>query len=1026
MYKYFWAIIIPVCLSMSAFSQSSQYFNDRDAVFREAMDYFQNEKYSTAQQLFEQAINGYDDNNELKSLAQYYRAQCAIRLFNADAEYLTMQYIQNNPDGEKVNEAWFNLGGYFYSLKKWRDCIDTYDHVDTYKLTDEQTAELFFKKGYSQFSKKDYDAAKISFYEIIDKDTKYTGPANYYYGHIHYNEENYQTSLNSFLKITNDETFGPIAPYYIVQIYYMQRKYEEIVDFTPGIINNVTEKRLAEVARITGEAFFKLEQYDSSIVYFNLYVSATSSVADEAAYQLGYAYFKTDKFSEAIPYFEQVSVKDNAIGQNASYYLAACYLKKDDKVNARKAFASAMRKDFDPVIKQDAMFNYALMTFEVGGDPFNDAVGAFEAFIEEYPESKRIDEARRYLIQAYLGARNYKQALASIEKVEDKNDELKEAYQRIAYNRGIELYNIQHYYDAAKMFEKAVVYTGFDSQREAKAYYWMGESYYQAGRYAEAEKAYKKYKAMPVAYSVDENKFANYNLAYTYYKQNKYSQAAGLFRQFASDGNGIVDNGYIADSYLRVADCEFMQKSFFQAIDFYQRALDANTSFADYALMQKGICLGLAKKELDKIATLRKLIKDHPGSVYADDAYYEIAQEYLKLQDQTQAIESLEALCSAYPQSEFTSKSLVQLGLLYYNMDSNEKAISSYKKAVRNFNGTEDARSALLGLKNIYVDLGRIDEYSTFVDGLEGNVPRLSIEEKDSLTYLTAEKFYMTAQCDKAIPAFEKYLSGFPNGAYAIKANFYCGDCYYQSQEYDKALQKFIYVIDRGSNQFTEQALLGAGRITISREKYEEAIPYYSKLAVISSSDANLKEAQFALLRSYYKLNNYEEALKAANEVLKFANLSAEEKREAGFIKARSLQQTGRDALALEAYQEIATEVLSYQGAEAKYRVIELLYKQGNPDEAEKEILAFSSQSTSHEYWVGRSFILWADIFSDRENYFQAIETLQSIINYYEDPDDGILEMAKAKKQEIEEKKSLAEGAGAEEDLEVNIESKKN
>ncbi len=1026
MYKYFWAIILPVCLSMSAFSQSSQYFNDQDADFREAMDYFQNEKYSTAQQLFEQAIKGYDDNNELKSLSQYYRAQCAIRLFNADAEYLTAQYVKDNPDGELVNNAWFNLGGYFYALKKWRDCIETYDHVDPYELTEEQTAELFFKKGYSQFTKKDYDAAKVSFYEIIDKDTKYTGPANYYYGHIHYDEENYQTSLNSFLKITDDETFGPIAPYYIVQIYYMQRKYEDIVAFAPGIIDNVTEKRLAEVARITGEAFFKLEKYDSAIVYLNKYMSASSSGSDEAAYQLGYAYFKTDQFSEAIPYFEQVSVKENEIGQNASYYLAACYLRQDDKENARKAFASAKRKDFDPVIKQDAMFNYALLTFEVGGDPFNDAVGAFEAFIEEYPESKRIDEARRYLIQAYLGARNYKQALASIEKVDDKNDELKEAYQRIAYNRGIELYNIQHYFDAAKMFEKAVIYTGFDRQREAKAYYWMGESYYQAGKYAEAEKAYKKYKAMPVAYSVEENKFANYNLAYTYYKQNKYSQAAGLFRQFASDGAGNVDNGYISDSYLRVADCEFMQTNYFPAIDFYQRSLDAKTSYADYALMQKGICLGLAKKGLDKIATLRKLINDYPGSVYADDAWYEIAQEYLKLQDQSQAIESLEALCSAYPKSEFTSKSLVQLGLLYYNLDNNEKAISCYKKAVTNFNGTEDARSALLGLKNIYVDLGRIDEYSAFVDGLDGNVPRLSIEEKDSLTYLTAEKFYMTSQCEKAIPAFEKYLAGYPNGAYAIKANFYCGDCYYQSREYDKALTKFDYVINHGNNQFTEQALLGAGRIAISRENYPDAILYYSKLAVISSSDANLKEAQLALLRSYYKQNNYEEALKVADDVLDIANLSTEEKREAGFIKARSLQETGRDALALEAYQEISTEVLSYQGAESKYRVIELLYKQGKPDEAEKEILAFSSQSTSHEYWVARSFILWADIFSDRDNYFQAIETLQSIINYYEDPEDGILDMAKAKKQEVEEKQALAGEGGAEEDLEVNIESKTN
>jgi TolA-binding protein len=112
---------------------------------------------------------------------------------------------------------------------------------------------------------------------------------------------------------------------------------------------------------------------------------------------------------------------------------------------------------------------------------------------------------------------------------------------------------------------------------------------------------------------------------------------------------------------------------------------------------------------------LRELTADYPNSVYADDAYYEIAQEYLKLQDSPQAIETLVALYNKYPQSEYAGKALVQIGLLYYNADNNQEAIKYYKLAVTNFNGTEEARNALLGLKNIYVDLGQINEYSAFV-----------------------------------------------------------------------------------------------------------------------------------------------------------------------------------------------------------------------------------------------------------------------------------------------------------------------
>jgi TolA-binding protein len=101
-------------------AQTTIYHTDKDVVFREAIDQFQKEKYNTAQKLFEQAYEGYPDNSELKSLSQFYIAQCAVRLFNADAEFLTTKFIADNPNSARVNEAWFSLGGYFYTLKNGR------------------------------------------------------------------------------------------------------------------------------------------------------------------------------------------------------------------------------------------------------------------------------------------------------------------------------------------------------------------------------------------------------------------------------------------------------------------------------------------------------------------------------------------------------------------------------------------------------------------------------------------------------------------------------------------------------------------------------------------------------------------------------------------------------------------------------------------------------------------------------------------------------------------------------------------
>jgi TolA-binding protein len=805
----------------------------------------------------------------------------------------------------------------------------------------------------------------------------------------------------------------------------MQGKYKEIVDYVPGIIENVTEQRLDEVTRIAAEAYFKLERYQESLVFFEKYLAAVSTPATDAVYQIAYAYYMTNQFDKAAENFQKISHEEGAVGQNASYYLASCYLKKGDKENARKAFASASRTDYDPTIKQDAMFNYALLTFEIGGDPFNDAIRAFEDFIEQYPGSKRIDEARRMLIQAYLGARNYKQALASIDKIENKNDELKEAYQRIAYNRGVELFNSLDFIQSAEMFRNALKYKGYDAAREAKAQFWLGESLYRLKQYDDAVTSYKSFKAAPVARNTEEYKIVDYNLAYAYYKKENYADAAASYRQFTSASSSDLDNSYKADAYIRLGDCYFMQTNYTSSVDFYQKAIDANIPNKDYALIQKGLCQGLLKKELEKIATLKQLTQGYPASVYADNAYYEIAQEYIKLQDSQQAIDALVTMYSKYPQSELSGKALVQLGLLYFNADNSDAAIKYYKLAVTNYPGSEEARNALFGLKNIYVDLGKVDEYSEFIEGMHGNVPQMTVNEKDSLTYIAAEKLYLASNCSDAKQAFTRYISAYPNGSYIKNAYFYKGDCHYQAREYTEAKTMFDFILSQPKNVFTEQSYLGNARIAASLKDNAKIIDYYTGLLQNSTSPANTKEAKIAIMKAQFSLERYSEALQTTEEVLMIPSLTEENQRETNYIKARCLQLTGRDVLALEAYQKLAVEVLSPQGAESKFRVAELLFNQNKPDEAEKEILDFSGRSTSHDYWVARSFILWSDIFVQRKNYFQAIETLQSIIDYYAVFNDGILDIAREKKATVEKLSKETKSESGQEQVEVNIESKK-
>jgi len=97
-------------------------------------------------------------------------------------------------------------------------------------------------------------------------------------------------------------------------------------------------------------------------------------------------------------------------------------------------------------------------------------------------------------------------------------------------------------------------------------------------------------------------------------------------------------------------------------------------------------------------------------------------------------------------------------------------------------------------------------------------------------------------------------------------------------------------------------------------------------------------------------------------------------------------------------YSKVAHEVNSVEGAESKYMLIEILYERGELDEAEKLVYDFIEANTPHQYWMGMAFLALSDIYIEKGDEFSAINSLQSLIDYYTVPDDGIVANAKQRK----------------------------
>ena len=172
-------------------------------------------------------------------------------------------------------------------------------------------------------------------------------------------------------------------------------------------------------------------------------------------------------------------------------------------------------------------------------------------------------------------------------------------------------------------------------------------------------------------------------------------------------------------------------------------------------------------------------------------------------------------------------------------------------------------------------------------------------------------------------------------------------------------------------------------KINMDSKNYQAAIDNYIKLEELAELPANIQDARLNLLKAYYEIKEYNNAIAVAKRLLPSEKLSPEDSRRAQYILAKSYQATNSLVLAQEEYKKLSKDVKSPEGAEAKYLVCQMYFDQMENEKAEKEIFDFIDKSTPQQYWIARSFILLSDVYLRKKDQFQASQTLQSIIENY-------------------------------------------
>lgn len=965
-------------LSFSQSKLSSVNLND----YHKAVTLYESKSYEAAISMFESIKNQFDKSSEYRANCEYYIANSAIKNGQQNGDQLMLDFVKNYPTSLKVSSAYLEVGNFYFDTGKYAYALKWLSKVKTSGFSTQQEEDFKFRYAYTLFATNNITEAKKHFSPLLNS-SKYGSQAKYYYGFMAYNQDNYEEANKYLSEVAQDSKFEKDVSYYLVDMNFKQGKFQQAIELGLPLLKTTNPIDQSEISKIIGESYFNLNNYTEAIPHLLKYRGKRGKWNNTDYYYLGYSYYKQKEYENAISQFNKIINGQNAVAQNAYYHLAECYLRTDKKSEALNAFKNASQMSFDEKIREDSYLNYAKLSFEIG-NPYKNVAEVLQDFIKEFPRSIHRNEINDLIISSYITTKNYAGAITYLK---DKTDSKSKAlYQKISYLRGVQLFNENDFNGAQFHFEKSIK-ENIDLLYTALATFWKGEANYRLHYFRNALQDFKSFERNPQANKTNEFQVVNYHLGYSYFKLKEYDAAADEFQKFIN--KKPKDNNKLNDSYLRLGDSYFASSNYWKALEAYNKAIELNGVDVDYALYQKAISYGFVNRNAEKIKNLETFLNRFQKSSYRDDALYELGNTQMSTNNTNGAIQSFKRLISEHPKSPFVARAMLKEGLIYYNSDRNELALASYKKVVKDFPKSQEAKEAVSNARQLYIDIGKVDEYAIWVKGLD--FVSITDSELDNTTYESSEKPFLSNDFKKAIAGFQKYLNVFPNGINATKAHYYLAQSFISEKQMSDAIPYLQKVVST-KNEFTETSLTILAQFYLEKSDWNNALPVLNSLEDIAESTQNRTFAMSNLMKAYFETNQISKAEIYAEKVLALPRIDDRAKADATILIARAAFKNGNDSKAKATYKEVEKISTGKIKAEALYFSAYYEHKAGHYKTSNEIVQKLAADYSAHKLWGAKGLIIMAKNFNELKDAYQANYILENVIANFSEFEEVVQE----------------------------------
>ncbi|GAB3866571.1 tetratricopeptide repeat protein [Hymenobacter segetis] len=999
------AATLSAAAPMAAQAQQTQVFASDERHFQEGLELFDRGQYGAAQEAFRQflAIEPVHSSQagpaagDRTADAEYYYAVSGLYLSHPDAEGLILDFAAKHPAHPQAAAAYFELGKFYFDQKNYEAAIRYFTKVAPDNLSNDQRAESDFKLGYSYFEQKDYEKARLLFDRNKQVQSQYKYASSYYAGYLGYRAGDYAAARADLGVAEQNDAYKPVVPAIVTQIYYKEGNYDGLIGYaTKALQNTPPPQNSDEIQLLVGDAYYQKQQYKEAAEYFDKYAAVHQNRIEPALqYKIGFANYKMGDFKGAIANLKNVAVRRDSLGQNAAYHLGLSYVQANQKPQAVTAFEAARQSTFDKAIAENATLKLGQVQYELGNLP--EVINVLRDFRKKFPRSKNQPVVDDLLGNSFLASTDYNQAITYLEGIDDRSEKLDATYQRVAYSQAALLYNNGNYAQALPLLDKSLKFPSDDGLRAA-AQVLRGEIFSVGQQYPDAITAYAAAarSARQGGVSPEEADFeqkARYGLGYAYYNTKQYDKARPQFTAFLNDTDAKPSDPNYYDATLRLGDINYVSKSYQQALDQYDKVIKANAADKDYAYYQKGRTLGLMGRREEATSTLAALLKASPNSRYAEDAVFQQAQLSFEAGEYQPAVAGFTRLIEGRPTSPLIPQALQKRGVAYANLEQQDKAVADFQQVLTSYPRSEAASQALYNLQESLTALGRTEEFDAALAAFKANNPASKATE--SVEFEAAKSLYLAEKYQPAILRLESYLKQYPESALGADARFFLADSYLKTGDKQQGLTRLRAVVTEGKSEFVNRAVGRLADLEFENKNYTEAAKLYERLRGASTNRREVANATLGQMRSLYESGDYPGTRRVAEELRAQAGATAN-------ATNAALLYLGKASLRAESYDQAATELATavtaapndINGAEAQYYLAETLFKQKKNEEAKAAALKVNSDFSSYSLWLGRAFLLIADIYASEGDNFQARGTLNSLIdNNFPVPE--VLETAK-------------------------------